>query len=75
MKKQFHWQISLLLGSCLYLAACCKPANVGSQAVPLISQQTNNWCWAATTQMITTFRTWRTTVRPGQSTFRQNGLL
>lgn len=54
-KNCFHWQACMLLGLCLYLSACCKPANVGSQPVPLISQQTNNWCWAATTQMITTF--------------------
>lgn len=33
----------------------CKPALIGSQPVTLRAQETGNWCWAATTQMITEF--------------------
>ncbi len=30
----------------------CKPALVGSLAVPLHPQETSNWCWAASGQMV-----------------------
>ena len=44
----------LLAGSVFVLSGCCNPNTViGSQAVVVRPQQTNNWCWAATTQMIT----------------------
>jgi hypothetical protein len=46
--------VSLLLLLLIY--ACCKPNNlIGFQLVTLKPQETNNWCWAATTQMITEF--------------------
>lgn len=32
--------------------SCCKPGLIGSVNNTLHPQQTNNWCWAATTQMI-----------------------
>lgn len=43
------------VGSCL-LWGCCKPNDtIGSQPVTLRPQETNNWCWAGTTEMITSF--------------------
>jgi Papain-like cysteine protease AvrRpt2 len=36
----------------LLLSGCCKPQIIGSVANTLRPQQTNNWCWAATTQML-----------------------
>ncbi len=37
----------------LFLQGCCTPSNlVGSVNNTLRPQETNNWCWAATTQMI-----------------------
>jgi hypothetical protein len=47
------------LGGALFLAValllftgCCKPEVTGSVANTLRPQETNNWCWAATTQML-----------------------
>lgn len=42
----------LLLCSILLVSACCKPEITGSVANTLRPQETNNWCWAATTQML-----------------------
>jgi hypothetical protein len=40
----------------LVFQGCCVPkGNIGSVPVTLRPQETNNWCWAATTQMITDF--------------------
>jgi len=40
----------------VFLGGCCNPNDtLGSVSVTLRPQQTNNWCWAATTQMITEF--------------------
>ncbi|SFV31510.1 papain-like cysteine protease family protein [Thermoflavifilum thermophilum] len=36
----------------VYLSGCCKPELIGSVPNMLRPQQTNNWCWAATTQML-----------------------
>ncbi len=36
----------------LILGGCCNPEIVGSVPNTLRPQQTNNWCWAATTQML-----------------------
>lgn len=36
----------------LFLSACCKPDLTGNVASTLRPQETNNWCWAATTQML-----------------------
>ncbi|MDX1907601.1 MAG: papain-like cysteine protease family protein [Bacteroidia bacterium] len=51
--KRFEW--TMLAGITLLLGACCEPALVGSTAVNLRPQETNNWCWAATTEMIADF--------------------
>jgi hypothetical protein len=51
------FRLLVTLGSGLLMQACCSilppppTANVGLMLQP---QETNNWCWAATTQMITT---------------------
>jgi hypothetical protein len=47
----------LLLAALVALQGCaCNPNNVvGSQAVTLRPQETDNWCWASTTQMVTAF--------------------
>lgn len=36
----------------LFANGCCKPEITGSVANTLRPQETNNWCWAATTQML-----------------------
>ena len=36
----------------LYLSGCCKPEISGNVPNTLRPQQTNNWCWAAVTQML-----------------------
>lgn len=36
----------------MLLGGCCSPEIVGSVPNTLRSQETNNWCWAATTQML-----------------------
>lgn len=41
-----------LVGVVLLLASCCKPEIVGNVPNTLRPQETNNWCWAATTQML-----------------------
>src|SRR5262245_9903286 len=55
--KMFKILLFLLgVGGVIVMPGCCNPnATVGSQAVTLRPQETNNWCWAATTQMITDF--------------------
>ena len=35
-----------------YLTGCCDPEIAGNVPNTLRAQQTNNWCWAATTQML-----------------------
>lgn len=42
----------LLLAVALVLGGCCRPEIVGSVPNTLRPQQTNNWCWAAVTQML-----------------------
>lgn len=47
----------LILGcmSCclaIYLSSCCNPEIIGNVPNTLQAQQTANWCWAATTQML-----------------------
>ncbi len=45
----------MLFVSCvalLFMNGCCKPELTGSVANTLRPQETNNWCWAATTQML-----------------------
>lgn len=43
---------SLCLLLLLNLAACCKPEVIGNVPNRLRPQETGNWCWAATTQML-----------------------
>ncbi len=43
------------LGSMLFIAGCCNPANIGSQPVNLDAQQTGMWCWAASGKMTMDF--------------------
>lgn len=51
MKKLFN--ISALLLVVISLSSCkCTPEIVGSVPNNLRDQETNNWCWAATTQML-----------------------
>ncbi len=38
-----------------FLAGCCNPALVGSQAVGLRAQETSMWCWAASGEMCMDF--------------------
>lgn len=42
----FAFVIAILLNS------CCKPELIGNVPNSLKPQETNNWCWAATTQML-----------------------
>jgi hypothetical protein len=41
------------LAGALVLAGCCPVGGVGSRLVQLRPQETANWCWAASTQMVT----------------------
>jgi hypothetical protein len=52
MKKYAHLMISGLLLSMLVITGCCKPEISGNVPNTLRPQETNNWCWAATTQML-----------------------
>lgn len=47
----------IVIASAIFIqTGCCNPnATLGSVSVSLRPQETNNWCWAATTQMITEF--------------------
>lgn len=54
MKK---WNQDLCIGLLCFVAiivvqGCCEPEVTGSVPNTLYPQQTNNWCWAATTQML-----------------------
>lgn len=52
MKIEKVWIIKSLL-ILAFLQSCCTPSNLmGSVSNTLRPQETNNWCWAATTQMI-----------------------
>jgi len=44
--------IALLLACLWTLGGCCDPEIVGSVPNSLHPQETNNWCWAAVTQML-----------------------
>ena len=37
------------------LAGCCSPGTLGQQAVVLHAQETDNWCWAASGEMVMSF--------------------
>ncbi len=38
--------------SCLFVGGCCNPALIGALPVTLHPQETDNWCWAASGQMV-----------------------
>lgn len=45
-----------VLACAVAVSGCCTASpTIGSQSVVLRPQETNNWCWASTTQMITSF--------------------
>lgn len=48
MKKN----LLLLFATVGLLMSCCKPEIIGNVANTLRPQETDNWCWAATTQML-----------------------
>jgi hypothetical protein len=45
-------KICLVTCGLLFVSACCRPEISGNVPNTLRPQQTNNWCWAATTQML-----------------------
>ncbi len=52
MKQIKKWAPILFVIYLLGAYGCCKPEIVGNVANTLRDQETNNWCWAATTQML-----------------------
>lgn len=49
-------RVAVVYASLLCLGACCNPnPTLGSVSVTSRPQETNNWCWAATTHMVTDF--------------------
>jgi hypothetical protein len=52
--KQTKYKAHLLplLVSLLLLGGCCNPELIGNVPGTLRPQETDNWCWAATTQML-----------------------
>lgn len=52
MRRKFF---ALVIGGMItgmFLQGCCKPEVIGNVPNTLRPQQTNNWCWAAVTQML-----------------------
>lgn len=52
MKNRSFKLVSISVGILFMLNACCDPEITGSVSNTLRPQETNNWCWAATTQML-----------------------
>ncbi|MCP4609470.1 MAG: hypothetical protein GY845_12220 [Planctomycetes bacterium] len=50
--KKLSLSVVLLLAAVYMLGCPCEPEIIGSVPNVLHPQQTNNWCWAATTQML-----------------------
>lgn len=50
--KKLFLPVSLLLYVAVILTGCCSPEIAGNVPNALRPQQTNNWCWAAVTQML-----------------------
>lgn len=48
--KSIHWV--LVVAVLFAVGACCNPEIIGNVPNNLRPQETNNWCWAATTQML-----------------------
>lgn len=42
----------LMLSAVVVISGCCNPEIIGSVPNTLRTQETNNWCWAAVTQML-----------------------
>lgn len=52
MFKRFLACIMLFGYTILFIGGCCSPALIGSLPVTLHPQETQNWCWAASGQMV-----------------------
>lgn len=52
MKAKRSIILGMITGLLFLTQSCCKPGVIGSVNNTLRPQETNNWCWAATTQMI-----------------------
>ncbi len=52
MFKRFLACIMLFSYAILFIGGCCTPALIGSLPVTLHPQETQNWCWAASGQMV-----------------------
>jgi hypothetical protein len=55
MKSKFKKSVAAIIVAStltLFLTGCCKPEIIGNVPNTLRPQETNNWCWAATTQML-----------------------
>ncbi len=52
MNMKSFWSIWPAVIFAAFICGCCKPEITGSVANTLRPQETNNWCWAATTQML-----------------------
>ncbi|HEY1031784.1 MAG TPA: papain-like cysteine protease family protein [Flavipsychrobacter sp.] len=52
MKITSIWKAWPVLALAFLITSCCKPEITGNVANTLRPQETNNWCWAATTQML-----------------------
>jgi hypothetical protein len=50
--RKFLILIFLFASAALFLSGCCDPEIIGNVPNNLQAQQTNNWCWAAVTQML-----------------------
>lgn len=53
--KRLELVFGSLLAASVFIAGCCKPPVIGSQAVTLRPQETSMWCWAASGEMIMDF--------------------
>jgi hypothetical protein len=54
MKRMLFQAAKVALAAAL-LAGCCTPPNLASVGVNLVPQHRDWWCWAATTEMISTY--------------------
>ncbi len=51
-RKIVLMQLLFLAAAVIYLNGCCNPEIIGNVPNTLRPQETNNWCWAAVTQML-----------------------
>jgi Peptidase_C39 like family len=52
MKMRSLALFAVVLAAALFIGGCCKPEIAGNVPSTLRNQETNMWCWAATTQML-----------------------